>query len=55
MAFIQHKQIHNEASTQEQEAQRQETQNLSWETLMGKKTQQLLQYRFNSQDTMPIQ
>ena len=23
--------------------------NLSWETLMGKKTQQLLQYRFNSQ------
>jgi len=25
----------------------QETQDLSWETLMGKKTQQLLQYRFN--------
>jgi hypothetical protein len=27
----------------------QETQDLSWETLMGKKTQQLLQYRSNRQ------
>ena len=27
---------------------RQETQDISWETLMGKKTQQLLLYRFNS-------
>ena len=36
-------------------AQRQETQVLSWETLMGKKTQQLLQYRFNMSSTMPIQ
>ena len=35
--------------------QRQKTQCLSWETLMGKKTQQLLQYRFNMSSTMPIQ
>ena len=35
----------------------QETQDLSWETLMGKKTQQLLRYRFNIEkynaNTMP--
>ena len=33
----------------------QETQDISWETLMGKKTQQLLRYRFNIESTMPIQ